>query len=590
MKKVGSFLIRARDASARLGTFRTKSGLLDLPAFFPVYNPNKPVIPAEEILRDFKIRQIITNSYIIYRNPELRSKVLEEGLHDALGFDGIIMTDSGAYQLYRYGRVDVSNLDIVRFQHRIGSDIGSIIDVPMSAHISYQEAVRGVNETIKHARELENIKDELTGTIWLGTVQGSIYHDLLALCAREISSIDFGYFGAGSLKVALEKYEYNIQAEYLIRVRELLPSGKPLHFWGIGHPSTFAFFVALGADSFDSAAYALFAEDGRYMTIEGTMYLKDLEEFPCDCPECSRYTPKEVKSMPQEEIMRFLARHNLHVCVREIKKVREAIRGGWLWELVQMRARYHPKLLEALIFTFKHFKDELEKREPFSKKSGLFYSGEETKERPEVYRAKKMLRRVIKVKRFFSTVLYDQVPIGLRYTYPFGQTHVPGEAEPEEEPTDEELISHILQYQFGPEAVNAFENPIVIRSKSTGMPRQVFDGEERVGMIRHYDGMFVPSLEGARKLVRVLPYPRSRVVIKRRFAETVARGTTVFTHFIEDIDPEIRPYQEVIAVDDSDSVLAVGKTILSGLEVEEFENHPFMKVRHHVLPRESETN
>ncbi len=585
MRKIGSFLIRARDASARLGTVATKSGPLELPAFFPVYNPNKPVISPEEILRDFKIKQIITNSYIIYRNPELRSKVLERGLHEVLGFDGIIMTDSGAYQLYKYKRVEVSNIDIIRFQHEIGSDIGSIIDVPMAAHISYKEAAEGVKETIKHARELDKIKDELNKTIWLGTVQGSKYHDLLIKCAKEISSIGFGYFGAGSLKVALERYEYDVQVEYLIRVRELLPAGKPLHFWGIGHPSTFAFFVALGADSFDSAAYALFAEDGRYMTIEGTMYLEELEEFPCDCPECSKYTPKEVRSLTQEERVRFLARHNLYVCAEEIRKTREAIRGGWLWELVQMRARYHPRLLEALLFAFKNFKEELEKREPFSKKSGIFYSGEETQERPEVYRAKRMLNRVVEAKRFFSTNLYGKVPIGLRYTYPFGQTHVPGEAEPIEEPNDEELLSHLLQYQFGPEARRAFNNPKIVRSKSTGMPRQVFDGEERVGMIRHYDGMFIPSLEGAKKLIKVLPYPKSRVVVKKEFAEIVARGTSVFTHFISDVDVEIRPYQEIIAVDESDSVLAVGKTILSALEVKEFENHPFMKIRHHVLPR-----
>ncbi len=588
MKEIGFFSVRARDASARLGTLETKSGSLELPAFFPVYNPNKPVIPAKEIFRDFKLKQIITNSYIIYRSQDIRSKVLECGLHDFLGFDGIIMTDSGAYQLYKYGEVEVSNIDIIRFQHEIGSDIGSIIDVPMAAQISYREAEKGVKETIKNARELDQIKDDLNGTIWLGTVQGARYHDLLAQCAKEISSINFEYFGAGSLKVALERYEYNVQVEYLILVRELLPAGRPLHFWGIGHPSTFALFTALGADSFDSAAYALFAEDGRYMTPEGTMYLKDLEEFPCSCPECLSYTPEEVRSLSKEDKIRFLARHNLHVCAEEIRKIREAIRGGWLWELVQMRARYHPSLLKALLFVLKHFKNELEKREPFSKKSGIFYSGEETKNRPEILRAKKLLSRVIKARRFFSTNLYGQVPIGLRYTYPFGQTHVPGEVEPKEEPSDEEILSHLLQYQFGPEAIEAFEHPIIVRSKRTGMPRQVFDGDERVGMIRHYDGMFIPSLEGAKKLIRVLPYPKSRVVIKKEFTEVVARGTSVFTHFVKDLDLRIRPYQEIIAVDESDSVLAVGKTILSGPEVKEFGKHPFMRVRHHLLPRKPE--
>ncbi len=51
---------------------------------------------------------LITNSYILHGSDDLREPVLEQGLHDLLGFDGAIMTDSGSFQLAEYGDIDVT--------------------------------------------------------------------------------------------------------------------------------------------------------------------------------------------------------------------------------------------------------------------------------------------------------------------------------------------------------------------------------------------------------------------------------------------------------------------------------------------------
>jgi len=55
--------------------------------------------------------------------------------------------------------------------------------------------------------------------------------------------------------------------------------------------------VAAGCDLFDSAAYALMARDGRYLTVSGTEHLEDMEYFPCSCPVCAEYTPAELREM-----------------------------------------------------------------------------------------------------------------------------------------------------------------------------------------------------------------------------------------------------------------------------------------------------
>ncbi len=580
------FRVRRSDASARLSELKTKSGTLILPEFFPVYNPNKPIVTPKE-MEEMGIKALITNSYIIYKSRGLRERALEHGIHSLLGFSGIVMTDSGAYQIYRYGDVEISNKEILEFQHKIGSDIGSILDVPMSSEIGRREAEKGVMRTLKSAEEWSELRDDLKGTLWVGTPQGSIYTDLVEYSSRRIRELDFDYNGVGSLKIALERYDFTLQARHFLLVRSILKAGKPFHFWGIGHPSTFAFFAALGSDSFDSAAYALYAEQGRYMTPHGTLQLEDIEEFPCSCPVCTRYTPKEVRELPKEERTRLIARHNLYVSIAEIKKVREAIRGEWLWELVQERARFHSKLYMALEYVLKSWNGLLEIREPFSKSSGLQYSGPETFFRPEVIRARDRVRNITS-RRYIVRRIYGRVPLGLKYTYPFGQTLYPYEEDISEEPSDEELISSVLSYQFHPSLGELGKGARVRRSKRTGMPREVIRGGITIGFIRPSDGMLVPTLEGAEQMLDFLPPPRSRVCVKERFEETVARGTTVFVKFVNWADPLIRPKSEVLIVNTRDELLATGRSILSGREYRDYdENHPFVLIRRHKLPREA---
>jgi len=581
---LGDFKVRAVDASARLGELETRSGTLRTPIFLPVYNPNKPYVTPKE-MRDMGADAIFTNSYIIWRSRWLRDVALEEGVHKLLGFDGVVFTDSGAYQIYRFGSIEVTNVEMLKFQHAIGADVASIVDIPMAAGISREEALRGVAVTLRSAREWRSIRDELEGTLWIGTPQGSSHWDLIEFTAREMSALNFDYYGAGSLKVALETYDFEVQVDLLLKIRKWIPSGRPLHFWGIGLPAVLALYTALGADSFDSASYALYAEGDRYMTVHGTIELGELDEFPCTCPVCSKWSPNELSSLPKPERVRLLSKHNLYTLLSEIKLIREAIRGQWLWELVQQRVRAHPRLLAALKRAFEGYGELLEEREPITKSHGLFYSGPETALRPEVVRASKMLSRVSSGRRF-KHPLYGVVPLGLRYTYPFGQTHMPGWTEPSEVPTDAEIILHTIQFFYGKEAQHAFASPRLTRSKATGMPRDVYDGDVRVGSIRPADGMFIPSLEGAKRLASVLPWPRGRVVVRERYAEKVARGTTVFVKFVKTADPHIRPGSEVLVVDEQDRVLAVGKALLSAREYRSFTRHAFVRIRHHVLPRE----
>jgi 7-cyano-7-deazaguanine tRNA-ribosyltransferase len=108
-----SFEIKEKDLLGRIGKLKTKSGTVETPLLFPVINPSIQPIPPQKLKDTFGFQAVITNSYIIKKRYD--NKPVELGLHKFLGYDGAIMTDSGAYQILVYGDIDVSK-EIVAYQ------------------------------------------------------------------------------------------------------------------------------------------------------------------------------------------------------------------------------------------------------------------------------------------------------------------------------------------------------------------------------------------------------------------------------------------------------------------------------------------
>jgi 7-cyano-7-deazaguanine tRNA-ribosyltransferase len=86
----------------------------------------------------------------------------------------------------------------------------------------------------------------------------------------------------------------------------------------------------------------------------------------------------------------FLAEHNLFVCMAEIKRIKQAIREGRLWEHTEMRVHGHPALLSALKKLRGHA-DLLEAYSPTVKGSGFFYFDSVGLVRPEITHYRKRL-------------------------------------------------------------------------------------------------------------------------------------------------------------------------------------------------------
>lgn len=380
-------LIR-RDGLARIGRLETKHGILETPALLPVVNPRFATINPRELYDVFKFQAIITNSYIIRNDAEMRQKALSLGLHDMLDFPGIIMTDSGTFQSHMYGEVDLRNDVIVPFQREIGSDIGTVLDIFTEPDWTKERTSDAVEVTLERTREAAGLKGDM---LLAGVVQGSIFPDLRQHCAEELRSIAADVHPIGGVVPLMETYRFADLVDVIVASKKGLPPNRPVHLFGAGHPMLFSLAVLLGCDMFDSASYAKFARDDRYMTVEGTEHLKDMKVLDCDCPVCVNRTVEELKAMKSQERWETIARHNLYISKLEIDRTKRAILEGDIWELTERRCRCHPALLDGLR-RLKEHKDYLEQYEPLSRDRAIFYTGPETLDRPVLHRVDKRLK------------------------------------------------------------------------------------------------------------------------------------------------------------------------------------------------------
>jgi 7-cyano-7-deazaguanine tRNA-ribosyltransferase len=379
-----SFQVHSKDLLGRVGTIRTKSGAFDTPHMFPVLDPYSQLLDPAFFERA-GIGALMTNAYLLKRGQRSTEPA---DIHDTLRFKRSVATDSGAYQILEYGEVGVKPAEIVEYQEKIGTDIGVILDVPTGFRSDPSRARWTVDETVRRADQALNSMSR-NDILWMGPVQGGVYMREVERSATEMSKRDFPIYALGSPTELMESQRYDILVEMIIAAKTALPPGKPFHLFGAGHPVLFPFLVALGCDLFDSAAYALYARAGRYLTSEGTQLLGDMVEFSCPCPACSDTSPAKVLNADPKERELRLVQHNLWACFSELRRIRESIRRGRLWELLEARARAHPSLMDCFDRIRTHA-ELLESSTPVVKPHGIFHLSSSSQDRPEArtYRAR----------------------------------------------------------------------------------------------------------------------------------------------------------------------------------------------------------
>ncbi|HJJ99164.1 MAG TPA: tRNA guanosine(15) transglycosylase TgtA [Methanocorpusculum sp.] len=428
------FEVIHKDIAGRVGKLRVGNKTIKTPALLPVVNPHLQIIPPAE-MKKMGAEGIITNAYIISKSEEFRQQALERGLHNVFDFDGLIMTDSGSFQMSVYGSVDITNKQTLSFQRDIGSDIWVPLDIPTHPDTPREDVIAQMEVTMDRMREAKEIFGP-TAPI-AGPVQGAAFADLRETAGRTISEMGFSYCPVGAVVPLMEAYRYRELVNVIIAAKKGLNPGACVHLFGAGHPSMFALAVALGCDVFDSAAYALYAKEGRYITTSGTLKLDEMSELPCACPVCRSHTADGLRKSPDRQ--KLLAYHNLAVTMAEISRVRAAVQEGTLWELVDERCRSHPRLLDGYRCLLEHSGDL--KHLDRATKRRFFYRGAESCDRTEVRKYHEMIPRVIlsnaalidaggPVPSRFAEVIgfkppFGPVPYELAETFPVGPCEIP---------------------------------------------------------------------------------------------------------------------------------------------------------------------
>ncbi len=633
------FEIVKRDGLARLGRFETRSGVLETPALLPVVNPKIFTVTPRELYDEFGFRALITNSYIIKNSESLKARAQSEGLHKMLDFPGVIMTDSGTFQSHMYGEVEVTNDEMVEFQKSIGTDIGTVLDIFTEPFWKKDETAESIDVTLERTEHACEIKGDMMIN---GVVQGSVYPDLREYCAKKMATMDVDVHPIGGIVPLMEQYRYTELVDIVMASKKGLNPNRPVHLFGAGHPMILALATLMGCDLFDSASYAKFARDDRFMFIDGTFRLQDMQSLDCNCPACRGYTIESIRKMDKGAREKLIARHNLYQITNELDLVKRYVREGRLWELVEIRCRAHPALLDALR-RLKEYEGFLESTEPLSRDSALFYTGVETRARPVFHRFEARLReryvpptdkaalfpdggkpysrqyvsefdRVRKA-GYTPVVLspFGPVPAELDEIYPIAQSLFPQIVDRETEEEKERLLKAFIgsagfsevadykdvgegdaeydadllrakatsRYQFGLDATDAlFRGKIeLVKSRKTGKIRNVISDGEHVLSMRAGDGLYTLRQEGAVRILKVLPSPQMRVIVMDDAVPFVSQGRNAFCQFVIDMDEDLRPMEEAIVVDKNDNFVATGRAILIKNEVKSFGKGIAVKIR-----------
>jgi len=352
----GKFEITDRDGWARLGKLHSSTHVLNTPCLLPVINPNIRTVEPREMWEKYGFEALITNSYVIWKHEQLKEQALADGVHTLLDYPGVIMTDSGTFQNYVYGDVEVGVEEIVNFQREIGVDIATMLDVFGTPDMTEEEVEQAVGETI--SRSTVSL-DAARGTMLNGPIQGGIFPELRKQSAQGMGAHGFAIHPIGGIVPLMERQRYRELVEIILACREDIPWNRPIHMFGCGHPHLFPICVALGADLFDSAAYALFARDDRMLMPWGTVKLGDLTEFPISTGALSGHTPASVQSLPDDARCELLARHNLEVTASELARCRQAVRDGTIWKLVEERSHTNASLREATEYLYANMPEGL---------------------------------------------------------------------------------------------------------------------------------------------------------------------------------------------------------------------------------------
>ena len=344
-----------RVSGARRGRMTTGHGVVETPAFMPVGTQAsvKTLLPQE--VRATGARIILANTYHLMLRPGLETLVAAGGLHQFMGWEGPILTDSGGFQIFSLARnvrvrepgvtfrshIDGSRRELtpesaVGLQLGWGSDIVMALDhlVGLPADISsVRDATERTHRWLARCVDAFADADGEKRAALFGICQGGMDPKLRRESAAAISSAPVAGSAIGGLSVGEPK---PVMAEMLEIVSEILPADKPRYLMGVGSPEDVWMGVARGVDLFDCVLPTRLARNGAVFTPTGRVNIKQRRfahmhaplDAECDCDACTRFSAAYLHHLFRAgEILglRLASVHNLRFLANQVEVIRQAI-------------------------------------------------------------------------------------------------------------------------------------------------------------------------------------------------------------------------------------------------------------------------
>jgi queuine tRNA-ribosyltransferase len=346
---------------ARAGLLHTDHGTIETPIFMPVGTAGSVKgVHQQELRDDVQAQIILGNTYHLYLRPGL--EVLEHagGLHQFIGWERPILTDSGGYQVYSMsgsrkiteeGVKFQSHIDgsyhfftperAIEIQRTIGADIMMAFDECTPYPCDYNYAKRSMHMT---HRWLKRCFDHFEATqpkygynqMLFPIVQGSVYNDLRTESSETIASFDAIGNAIGGLSVGEPDEEMYAMTDLVCAI---LPKEKPRYLMGVGTPVNLLECIALGVDMFDCVMPSRNARHGMLFTSEGIINIKNekwaMDFSPLD-PNGSAYVDKVYTKAYLRHLIKakenlgiqIATIHNLTFYLDLVKEARKQILNG----------------------------------------------------------------------------------------------------------------------------------------------------------------------------------------------------------------------------------------------------------------------
>ena len=293
------FNLKKKDkhSNARLGLIKTAHGNIETPIFMPVGTLGTvKAVHNHELINDTLAQIILSNTYHLYLRPGLDIIKNAGGIHNFIGWNKPLLTDSGGYQVYSLSKTRKITEKGVKFQSHIdgsyhfftpeyaidiqrviGADIIMAFDECTPYPCEYKYAEKSMNMTHRWLKRCIN-RFQQTKNIYgynqsfFPIVQGSIYNDLRKISAEKIASFEAEGNAIGGLSVG---EPHDIMYEMTDIACSILPKNKPRYLMGVGTPSNLLENIALGVDMFDCVMPTRNARNGMLFTSEGIINIKN---------------------------------------------------------------------------------------------------------------------------------------------------------------------------------------------------------------------------------------------------------------------------------------------------------------------------